>query len=57
MRLMIDSLADGLDLAMARIEALERQIDRFVSIIDRPLSLSESIQQLRILREQMGGQR
>jgi len=53
MRLMTDSLADGLDLAVARIEALESQFDQFITILDAPLSPTESLHQLRQLREQL----
>lgn len=47
------ALLDAVELLGARVEALEYHTDAFVSILDQPLSPTESLERLRELREQM----
>lgn len=50
---LVDSIGQGLELIVARVEALEQQVEALFAILDEPLSPTESIQRLRELREQM----
>ena len=48
---LVDALIDSVDLLTARIEALELQYASFLGILDRPLSPTESLEELKRLRE------
>jgi hypothetical protein len=51
---LVAALTNGLELANARIEALETAFDEIFSVLERPLTLTESIEQLRLIRERIG---
>lgn len=48
-----DALVDAVTLLAARLDGLEYRLDQILSIVDAPLSPTESIEQLRRLREEM----
>lgn len=47
----MDALIDAMDILSARVEGLEFQFAAFLSVLDRPLSPAESIEELRRLRD------
>lgn len=48
---LVDALIDAMDILSARVEGLEFQFAAFLSVLDRPLSPAESIEELRRLRD------
>lgn len=49
----VDALTDAVGNLAARVDSLELLFDQFVSILDQPLSPTESLERLRQLREQL----
>lgn len=48
-----DALVDAVGMLAARVDGLEYQLTQLLSIVDAPLSPTESIERLRRLREEM----
>lgn len=49
----VDALTDAVELLAARVEALEYEHLAFLSVLDKPLSPAESLEQLRRLRDEL----